>query len=98
MVERNLDVPCEAVISCPICNKKAKIRDTKVHIETVHEERVTYECTILTNGSKCEFFCGERLGCFNNHQTRKHGQEFPLKLKHTWGEYRIPPESWGGRV
>ena len=84
MVARNLDVPCEAVLACPICNKKAKIRDTKSHIETDHKKGVTYICTVSTNGSKCEFSCGGRIGCFNNQQTRKHGQVFLAKAKHIW--------------
>ena len=85
MGARNLDIPCEAVLACPVCTKKAKIRNTKSHIEKEHKKGVTYECTVVTNGVKCVFSCSGRIGCFNNHQTRKHGQKFLAKAKHIYG-------------
>ena len=87
MAELKRDVPSEAVISCPNYPKKAKIHTIKDHIKTVHGETVSYKCTItLPNGSQCGFSCGERIGCFNQHQTREHNMDFYRKSKHPYGE------------
>ena len=85
MVELKRNVLSEAVICCPICPKKYKVRTTKDHIRKIHGKTTTYECTLmLPDGSRCGFSCGERISCFNTHQTRKHDMDFSRKSKHQY--------------
>jgi hypothetical protein len=85
MAELSRNVLSEAVIECPLCPKKYKVRTTKKHIEKVHCKTTTYKCVLLlSDGSSCGFSCGERISCFNNHQTRKHNMNFSGKSKHRY--------------
>jgi hypothetical protein len=87
MVGLKHDVLSEAVIGCPICPKKYKVRTTKDHIKKIHGKTTTYECVLLLpDGSSCGFSCGERISCFNMHQTRKHNMDFSGKSKHRYDE------------
>ena len=48
IVARN--VPSEASLKCPICEKKYKIRTTKKHVKDVHGLSITYTCVHFNIG------------------------------------------------
>ena len=83
---RNYNVPSEASLQCPNSDHNPqRVRVTREHIERVHKEKVTFACIVITNGVKCDFSCGTWVGCFNKHQTRKHGQTFDYGADHVYG-------------
>ena len=81
------NVLSEASIKCPLCAKKYKVRTTKKHISDVHLKTTTYKCVFpLSDGEICGFSCGKRIGCFNNHQTRRHKVDFTGLSEHKYDE------------
>ena len=85
MVNLARNVPSEASLQCPICEKKYKIRTTKKHVKDVHGLSITYTCVFpADDGGVCGFSCGKRISCFINHQTRRHKLNFTEMSDHKY--------------
>jgi hypothetical protein len=83
IVARN--VPSEASLKCPICEKKYKIRTTKKHVKDAHGLSINYTCVFpLAFGGVCKFSCGKRISCFINHQKRSHKLNFDEMADHIY--------------
>ena len=41
------NVPSEAGLDCPLCDKKYKVRTTKKHVKDVHSKSLLYKCVSL---------------------------------------------------
>ena len=67
------NVPSEAGLNCPLCEKRYKVRTTKKHVKDIHGKSLAYKCIYPLGGGKaCEYSCGKRISCFLNHQRRTH--------------------------
>jgi hypothetical protein len=87
MAHRERNVPSEACIPCPKCGKSYKVRTLKEHVKKVHELLCIYTCLFPTgDGEVCNFACGKRISCLNNHQRRRHGVEFDALSEHKYNE------------
>jgi hypothetical protein len=87
MAHRERNVPSEASIPCPKCGKSYKVRTLKKHVKEVHELLCIYTCVFPTgDGEVCNFACGKRISCMNNHQSRRHGVKFDALSEHKYNE------------
>ena len=85
MAHRVRNVPSESSIQCPKCDKSYKGRTLKDHIEGDHELLCLYTCIFPTSdGVVCNFSCGKRMSCINNHQSRCHNLNFNVKSEHAY--------------
>ena len=85
MAHRARNVPSEASIQCPKCDKSYKGRKLKEHIQDDHKLLCLYTCTFPTSdGVVCNFSCGKRMSCINNHQSRCHNLNFNAKSEHAY--------------
>ena len=85
MVNLARNVPSEARLQCPICEKTYKIRTTKKHVKEAHGMSITYTCVFPADGGGvCGFSCGKRISCFINHQTRRHKLNFMEMSDHKY--------------
>ena len=85
MAHRVRNVPSESSIQCPKCDKSYKGRTLKDHIEDDHKLLCLYTCTFPTSdGVVCNFSCGKRMSCINNHQSRCHNLNFNAKSEHAY--------------
>ena len=85
MAHRARNVPSEASIQCPKCDKSYKGRKLKEHIQDDHKLLCLYTCTFPTSdGVVCNFSCGKRMSCINNHQSRCHNLNFDAKSEHRY--------------
>ena len=85
MVITARNVPSEASLNCPLCEKKYKVRTTKKHVKDIHGKSLTYKCVYPLGGGKaCEYSCGKRISCFLNHQRRTHKLKFEEMAAHRY--------------
>ena len=85
MTHRARNFPSEASIQCPKCDKSYKGRKLKDHIQQDHKLLCLYTCTFpSSDGEVCNFFCGKRISCINNHQSRCHNLNFDAKSEHQY--------------
>ena len=85
MAHRVRNFPSEASIQCPKCDKSYKGRKLKDHIQKDHKLLCLYTCTFpKSDGEVCNFACGKRISCINNHQTRCHRLNFDAKSEHEY--------------
>ena len=79
------NVPSEAGLDCPLCDKKYKVRTTKKHVKDVHSKSLLYKCVYpLAGGEVCKYSCGKRISCFINHQRRTHNLKFEEMAAHRY--------------
>ena len=87
MAHRVRNFPSEASIECPKCDKSYKGRTLKDHIKRVHKLLCIYTCVFPKgDGEVCNFGCGKRISCINNHQSRRHGLNFDALSEHEYTE------------
>jgi hypothetical protein len=79
------NVPSEAGLNCPLCEKKYKVRTTKKHVKDIHSKSLIYKCVYpLAGGEVCKYSCGKRISCFINHQRRTHNLKFEEMAAHRY--------------
>ena len=79
------NVPSEAGLDCPLCEKKYKVRTTKKHVKDIHSKSLLYKCVYpLAGGEVCKYSCGKRISCFLNHQRRTHNLKFEEMAAHRY--------------
>ena len=85
MPHRVRNVPSEASIECPKCGRSYKGRTLKGHIQKEHKLLCIYTCIFpKSDGEVCNFGCGKRISCINNHQSRRHGLNFDALSEHEY--------------
>ena len=85
MVISARNVPSEAGLKCPLCEKKYKVRTTKKHVKDIHSKSLIYKCVYpLAGGEVCKYSCGKRISCFINHQRRTHNLKFEEMAAHRY--------------